>query len=86
MPLNFTRDLTILERIVCSICIYSKKYNKKKENFKKSGYLVEKPYDYHPDKYGSTRTHGFRDIKVYYKYGVTFYLEEDGKYSVSTFI
>lgn len=53
---------------------------------KKTGYLVEKPYDYHPDKYGSTRTHGFTDIKVYYKYGVTFYLEEDGKYSVSTFI
>jgi hypothetical protein len=60
MPLDLTQDLMIVERIVCCLCIYSKKYNKKKENLKKSGYLVEKPF--------------------------AFYLEEDGKYSVSTFI
>lgn len=31
MPFNLLRDLMVLERIVCCICIYSKKYNKKKK-------------------------------------------------------
>jgi len=86
MPLNFTRDLMLVERIICCCCIYTKNYNKKKENFRKSGYIVDKPSDYNSEKYSTTKTHGFWDVKVYNKYGITFYLEEDGNYTLSTAI
>ena len=86
MTFNFTRDLMLAERIVCCFCIYTKNYKKKKENLRKSGYIVDKPKDFKIDKYSSTRTHGFWDVKVYTKYGLTSYLEEDGKYTLSDFI
>ena len=51
------------------LCCFQR-YLKKKNNLKKSGYLVDKPFDYDPEKYGYIKTHNhFLDVGVYYKYG-----------------
>ena len=49
---------------------------------RKSGYIVDRPFDYSPSKYGCLKTHGFFDVKVYYRYGISAYLEKDGSFTV----
>lgn len=66
-----------------SCCIYHEKYSKKKNNMRESGYIVDLPIDYSSSEYGSIRTHGFWDVKTYYKYGLTYHLEENDTYSIS---
>ena len=51
--------------------------NRKKLKLKKSGYIVDRPRDFSYEKYGSIRTHGFWDVKVYYNYGSVYYLDEN---------
>ena len=67
------------------LCCFSwkEKYDKKKNNLRESGYIVDKPIDYKNNLYGSIKTHGFWDVKVYYKYGVTYHLEDDDTYTIS---
>ena len=57
-------------------------YSIKKKNLRNQGYMVDKPYDYYlyPEKYGSIKTHGWHDTRVYYKYSPYYTLELDGKY------
>jgi hypothetical protein len=57
-------------------------YSIKKKNLRKQGYMVDKPYDYdlYPGKYGSIQTHGWYDVRIYYKYSSYYVLREDGKY------
>lgn len=73
---------TLLNNILC-FCSWKEKYDKKKNNLRESGYIVDKPLDYNNDLYGSIKTHGFWDVKVYYKYGITYHLEDDDTYSIS---
>ena len=56
-------------------------YSKKKKKLREQGAMVDKPADYnlYPGKYGSLRTHGWYDVKVYYKYGPKWVMHEDGK-------
>lgn len=56
-------------------------YSKKKKKLREQGAMVDKPadYDLYPGKYGSLRTHGWYDVKVYYKYGPKWVMHDDGK-------
>lgn len=59
-------------------CIFCYRYYKKKYNLKKSGYIVDPPFDYHinPHKYSVLQTHGILDVKIYTKYGRTYTIGE----------
>lgn len=74
--------LTNIEKIFRWFCIWHKRYNRKKNSMRKSGYIVDRPFDYSPSKYGCLKTHGFFDVKVYYRYGISAYLEKDGSFTV----
>jgi hypothetical protein len=78
------KGLSKLQKILQWFCVWRKKYHKKKYNMRNSGYILDKPIDYSPSKYGSLKTHGFFDVKVYYRYGVSTYLEEDGSITLNT--
>ena len=54
---------------------------KQKKKLREQGSIVDKPadYDLYPGKYGSLRTHGWYDVKVYYKYGPKWVMHQDGK-------
>lgn len=64
-------------------CLWKEKYDRKKNNLRESGYIVDRPNNYQNDLFGSIKSHGFWDVKVYYKYGITYNLEEDDTYSIS---
>ena len=78
------KGLRTLEKILQWFCLWHKNYHKKKNNMRKSGYIVDRPVDYSPSKYGTLKTHGFFDVKVYYRYGISAYLEKDGSITIDT--
>mgnify|MGYP001171642995 CR=1 FL=1 len=55
-------------------CLICGPYYRKKCHLRKNGYMVDKPNDYNSSKYGSTQTHGWHDVTVYYKYGSVWYI------------
>ena len=61
-------------------CCLLRNYFKKKNHLLKIGYIVDKPIDYSPSKYGYIKTHGWYDVGSYYKYGCYFILNEKNKY------
>jgi len=64
-----------IENILRIFCI--RKYQKK-ENFKKAGYIVDKPPNYNSNNY-SKITRSWWDVTVYNKYGKRYSVEDINK-------
>ena len=60
------------ENVLRLLCI---RKHEKKNKLRKTGYIVDKPDDYHPDLYSKT-TRSCWDVTVYSKYGKSYSIEE----------
>jgi len=58
-------------------CTYCSRYNKKKDNLRKGGYIVDKPLEcyLYPHRYSINRKHIW-DVTTYTKYGKTYTYDE----------